>query len=321
MLGEFDALLVVSFGGPEGPDEVMPFLERVTRGRGVPRERLEEVATHYAHFGGKSPIGERTRELVAALRAELPELPVYLGNRFAAPFLADTVRAMREAGVRRALAFATAALSSWSSCRAYLDDIARAVADAGEGAPVIEKLPPFALHPGYVETCLERLRETLARLPDPSRARVLFTAHSIPVAMARECAYEAQFEELSARVAGALGLERWQRAYQSRSGPPSVPWLEPDVLDALRAVASEEPGATVVVAPIGFVADHMEVVYDLDVEARGEAERLGLTFVRASAANAHPRFVRMVRALIEEHAVRPVRCADACCPPPRRRVP
>lgn len=320
MLGDYDALLVVSFGGPEAPDEVMPFLERVTRGRAVPRERLEEVAAHYARFGGKSPIHERTRELIAALREAIPELPIYWGNRFAPPFLPEALAAMRQGGVRRALAFATSALPSYAGCRAYLDDIARARGEAGEGAPAVEKLRPFAAHPGYVETCALRLREALARVDDPAKARVLFSAHSIPAAMARECAYEAELERLAASVAGELGLARWRCVYQSRSGPPEVPWLGPDVLDALREIAAEEAGASVVVAPVGFVADHMEVVYDLDVEARAEAERLGLGFARASAANAHPRFVRMIRELVLEHARAPAACPEGCCPPPRRRV-
>lgn len=320
MLGDYDALLVVSFGGPEAPDEVMPFLERVTKGRGVPRERLEEVAAHYALFEGKSPIHERTRELIAALGEAIPELPIYWGNRFAAPFLPEAIAAMRQGGVRRAVAFVTSALPSYSSCRAYLDDIARARVEVGEGAPIVEKLRPFAAHPGYAETCALRLGEALERVEDPGRARVLFSAHSIPLAMARECAYEAELERLAARVAEQLGLARWRSVYQSRSGPPEVPWLGPDVRDALRELAAEEPGASVVIAPIGFVADHMEVVYDLDVEARAEAERLGLAFARASAANAHPRFVSMVRELVFEQVRAPAACPEGCCPPPRRRV-
>ncbi len=331
-MASYDALLVASFGGPDAPEEVMPFLERVTRGRGVPRERLVEVAKHYERFGGKSPIVARTRELVDAVRAELPELPVYAGNRFAPPYLADALRAMERDGVRRALAFVTSALSSYSGCRAYLEDLARAREEVGEGAPIVDKIRPYFDHPGYVETCTERLQGALRALPHPERALVLFSAHSIPAAMARECEYEAQLEELASLVASALDLPRWRRVYQSRSGPPSVPWLEPDVLDALRAIAREEPGATVVIAPFGFVADHMEVVYDLDVEAKEEADRLGLTMVRASAANAHPRFVRMVRELVLEReggerrslsklGPRPDRCADGCCPAPRRGRP
>lgn len=307
----YDAILVASFGGPEGPDEVMPFLENVARGRNIPRARLEAVAGHYHHFGGVSPINARTRELIDALRAELavhgPELPIYWGNRFSVPRLPDTVREMRDAGVTRALAFATSAFSSFSSCRAYLTELERA-RDEVEGAPVIDKLPPFWDEPGYLETCVERLRDVL---PDAS-ATVLFSAHSIPVAMSEGCEYAAQLETLSTRIAGALDIGRWRLVYQSRSGPPRVPWLEPDVCDAL---ADLERGSTVVVAPIGFVADHMEVVFDLEVEARAHAEELGLRFLRALAANAHPRFVRMIR----ERLARAVRegvtpCAPGCCP-------
>ncbi len=331
----YDAVMVYSFGGPEGPDEVMPFLERVTRGRGVPRERLEEVAEHYLHFGGVSPINERTRELVEALRTELTAhgigLPIYVGNRFSAPFVGDTLRGMQADGVRRALAFVTSAFSSYSGCRAYREDLARAREELGEGAPEVDKVRPFYDHPGYVETCVARLGETLATLPDPSRAHVLFSAHSIPTSMAAQSAYVGQLKALSRWVAEEAGVAHWELVYQSRSGPPQVPWLEPDVLDALRSLAEREPGASVVVAPFGFVADHMEVTWDLDEEARLEAERLGLTFARAPSANAHPRFVRMVRELIEERfdparprlsraqeGPRPDRCAPDCCPAPRR---
>lgn len=294
-----DALLVLSFGGPEGPDEVMPFLERVVRGRNVPRERLLEVAQHYHHFGGRSPIMDRTRELVAALEAELGE-HVYWGNRFAAPFIADALIEMRDAGVERALALATSALSGWSSCRAYREDIDRARAGV-ERAPAVDKIRPFALHAGYVETCAARLREVIT--PD---AHVIFTAHSIPIAMAEKSSYVSELEALASSVASRVDVRSWSIAYQSRSGPPHVPWLEPDILDALGGVRG-----SVVVAPIGFVADHMEVVWDLDVEARQRAEALGLRFTRAGAANAHPRFVRMVRELIEERVFSA--CAPDCC--------
>ncbi len=337
-MSEYDALLVLSFGGPEGPDEVMPFLERVTRGRDVPRERLEQVAEHYQRFGGVSPINARTRELIDALRAELAEhgitLPIYWGNRFWRPLLTDTMRAMQRDGARRALAIVTSAFSSYSGCRAYLEDIAKARAEIGEGAPEVDKIRPFYDHPGYVETCTMRLADALDALPPERResARVLYSAHSIPIALAERCAYVSQLEELAELVSGALGRSAWQLVHQSRSGPPSVPWLEPDVLDALDAIAREEPGATVVIAPFGFVADHMEVVYDLDVEARERASALGLTLVRAAAANAHPRFVRMLRELIEERlsgsperaslarrGALPDRCAPDCCPAPARR--
>jgi ferrochelatase len=331
----YDAVLVYSFGGPEGPDEVMPFLERVTHGRGVPRERLEAVAEHYHHFGGVSPIGERTRELVRALRAELsthgPPLPVYVGHRFSAPFVGDALREMQRDGVRRALAFVTSAFSSYSGCRAYQEDLAKARAELGDNAPEVDKIRAFYDHPGYIETCAERLRDALALLPDPARAHVFFSAHSIPMSMATTSAYVGQLEAFAGWLAEDLGLARWRVVYQSRSGPPEVPWLEPDVCDALRELAAVEPGAAVVVAPFGFVADHMEVVWDLDEEARVEAERLGLKFVRATSANTHPRFVGMARELIEERTgggtlrasrapggARPDRCAPDCCPAPRR---
>jgi ferrochelatase len=282
---------------------------------------LDEVASHYARFGGVSPIHARTRELIDALREELRAhgvaLPIYWGNRFAPPFVSDALRAMRDDGARRAIAIATSALPSYSGCRAYLEDVARARAEVGEGAPEVDKIPPVADRPGYVETCVARLAEALDALSPDRRgdARVLFSAHSIPIAMAERCAYVAQLEALAERVAGALDVARWQLVYQSRSGPPRVPWLEPDVRDALDAIARDEPGAAVVVAPFGFVADHMEIVYDLDVEARERAAELGLTFVRAAAANAHPRFVRMLRELVEERLVHaaPEPCAPECC--------
>lgn len=329
MSEKYDAILVVSFGGPEAPDEVMPFLERVVEGRGVPRERLLAVAEHYHHFGGVSPINGRTRELVEALEATLaehgPHLPVYWGNRFWRPMLADTLRTMRDDGRTRALALVTSAFSSWSGCRAYREDIEKARAEVGEGATQIDKIRPFYNHPGYVATCVTRLRETLEGLPDP--VHVLFSAHSIPIAMASGCDYEAQLRELAELVATEVGLERWELVYQSRSGPPRVPWLEPDVLDALRALAERAPGATAVVAPFGFVADHMEVVWDLDEEARVLAKELGLGFARVPAANAHPALVEMARDLILERVsgrderpalgrlgARPDRCAEGCCP-------
>lgn len=328
-MADYDAILVFSFGGPEGPDDVMPFLEKVVRGRNVPRERLLDVAEHYHHFGGVSPINARTRELVAALETELaahgPRLPVYWGNRHWHPFLGDTLRTMRDDGVRRALAFVTSAFSSFSGCRAYREDLARARAELGEGAPEVDKIRPFFNHPGYVETCAARLREGFDAL-GTNDAHVMFSAHSIPIAMAEGCDYEAQLRDLSTSVAERLGVERWELVYQSRSGPPHVPWLEPDVGDALRDLAAREPGAAVVVAPFGFVADHMEVVWDLDEEARELAESLGLRFARAPAANDHPRFVRMARELIDERVgdgserpalgtlgPRPDRCPEGCC--------
>jgi ferrochelatase len=297
----FDAILVVSFGGPEGPDDVLPFLENVTRGRGVPRERLLEVAHHYERFGGVSPINAQNRELIAALEPELRahgvDLPVYFGNRNWHPLLPDALREMQRDGVRNALAFLTSAYSSYSGCRQYREDLYEAQQEAGPEAPAVSRLRMLYNHPGFVEANADHLREALARLPDG--AHVAFTAHSIPLAMAKNCAYEAQLRETARLVAEAAGAGRWQVVYQSRSGPPNVPWLEPDVCDHLeRLHADGAPG--VAVAPIGFVSDHLEVLYDLDVEARERAAELGLPFARARTAGTHPAFVAAIREAIEE---------------------
>ncbi len=302
MDGKYDALMVVSFGGPEGPDDVLPFLENVLRGRGVPRERMLEVAEHYQHFGGISPINTQNRQLIAALEGELSAagvaLPIYFGNRNWHPLLPDALRAMRAAGVRRALAFFTSAFSSYSGCRQYRENVAAAQAEVGEGAPQVDKLRVFYNHPGFIEPMIERTREALAQIPSDRRGAVklVFTAHSIPLAMAENCDYERQFREASRLVAEGLGHADWQLAYQSRSGPPSQPWLEPDVLQAL----TELRGRDVVVVPIGFLSDHMEVMYDLDEEAATRARELGINLVRAGTVADHPRFVRMIRELVEE---------------------
>ncbi|MGI5156021.1 ferrochelatase [Microbispora sp. CA-102843] len=320
----YDALLVVSFGGPEKPEDVMPFLENVVRGRGVPRERLLEVEAHYQRFGGVSPINQQCRDLIAALDVDLP---VYWGNRNWHPFLEDTVRRMKEDGVRKAAAFATAAYSSYSSCRQYLDDIARARA-AVPGAPEIVKLRHFYDHPGFVAAMADHTREALGRLPADAReqARLVFTAHSIPVSMARTAgptggAYEAQLRRAAELVTAQIGQERldegraWDLVWQSRSGPPQVPWLEPDVCDHLETLHAEGVRSAVLV-PIGFVSDHMEVVYDLDVEAAATAEKLGMALTRASTAGTHPRFVSMVAELLAEPE--PAPCSATCCPAPVR---
>ena len=334
----YDALLLVSFGGPEGMADVMPFLDHVLRGRNVPAERKREVAHHYERFGGVSPINAQNRALLEALRAELDAhgscLPLYWGNRNWHPFLADTLRAMVGDGVRRALAFVTSAYSSYSGCRQYLEDIARARAEVGERAPVVDKLRVFHDHPGFVEANADRVREALATLPPARRhsARIAFTAHSIPIAMAAGSDYVAQLRETCGLVAAAVPHERWALVYQSRSGGPQQPWLEPDILghlDALRAEGVRD----VVVAPVGFVSDHMEVVYDLDSEARERAAALGLGFVRAGTAGIHPAFVGMVRDLIEERVSggarrglgtrgpRPDPCAADCCQSGAARPP
>ena len=307
----YDAVLVVSFGGPEKPDDVMPFLRNVARGRDVPEKRLQLVADRYQRFGGVSPINAETRALVEAIRSEIPELPVYWGNRNWHPFLADTLSEMASAGIERAIAFVTSAYSSYSSCRQYLENIEAARAEVGDGVPRVAKIPPFCDHPGFIEANRERLRDALSELGAKSPT-VLFTAHSLPESMASTCDYAAELERMKARLQGDLDA---RLVYQSRSGPPSVPWLGPDVLDAMREV-HREGVRDVVIAPIGFVCDHMEVVYDLDVEAKDLADEQGLRVVRAKTVGTHPRFVRMVRELVE--APGPA-CNAGCCPATRER--
>jgi ferrochelatase len=310
----YDALLVVSFGGPEAPDEVMPFLENVLRGRNVPRERMLQVAHHYELFGGVSPINGQNRALIAALEKELDasglRLPVYWGNRNWHPLLADTLREMQQDGVRRALAFVTSAYSSYSGCRQYREDIERARESAGLGAPRVDKLRAFYNHPGFVGPNVENLRNALARIPYERRrtAHVAFTAHSIPLSMASACDYQVQLLETCRLVAEGAGHARWQLVFQSRSGSPAQPWLEPDICDHLRELKGA--GATdVVVAPVGFISDHMEVLYDLDTEAQQVAREIELNLIRAATVGTHPTFIRMIRELIAERmtsdAVRP----------------
>ncbi len=333
----YDAVLIVSFGGPQKPADVMPFLENVLRGKNVPRERMLEVAEHYYEFGGKSPINDQNRQLLAALRAELaqhgPHLPVYWGNRNWHPMLADTLRQMKEDGVHRALAFVTSAYSSYSSCRQYRENIARAQEVVGEGAPVVDKIRVFHNHPGFVEAVVDRVQQALEEIPEPRRkaAHLVYTAHSIPVTMALGCDYERQLMETGRLVADRLGHDNWRLAYQSRSGPASQPWLQPDILDCLRELKEGAGCADVVIAPIGFVSDHMEILFDLDTQARQLCKELGLHMVRAGTVGTHPRFIRMIRELIFERldenkpklalgmlGPRPDVCALDCCPVPSR---
>ncbi len=316
-VGNYDALLVVSFGGPEGMDDVIPFLENVLRGRNVPRERMIQVAHHYELFGGVSPINQQNRDLIAALKTELEKnglrLPIYWGNRNWHPLLPDTLRQMTADGIQNALAFVTSAYSSYSSCRQYRQNIADAQAAVGPGAPQVEKLRAFYNHPLFIEANVDRVRDAMAEVDSP--APLVFTAHSIPESMAATCDYVSQLTETGGRIARELGVTNWQLVYQSRSGSPSQPWLGPDVSDHLRALRLE--GATnVVVAPIGFVSDHMEVVYDLDVEARRVCEEIGLNMLRARTAGTHPAFVKMIRELMLErieNRVPPSICAPNCC--------
>jgi protoporphyrin/coproporphyrin ferrochelatase len=339
----YDALLIVSFGGPESREDVIPFLENVLRGRDVPRDRMLAVAEHYYHFEGKSPINEQTRQLIAAIETELalngPKLPVYWGNRNWHPMLADTLRKMKNDGIRRALAFVTSAYSSYSGCRQYREDIARALAEVGTGAPEIEKLRAFFNHPGFIEANEERLRVALQEIPPDAieNVQIVYVAHSIPISMANTCDYVQQLEEvrrlISSRFSVGLGLAKNDALiYQSRSGAPSQPWLEPDILDHLREVKAKNLASAVVIVPIGFVSDHLEILYDLDIQARQLCDSLNLPMARAKTVGVHPKFIAMIRELILERLHDPQIerralgslgprqdiCADNCCPAPRR---
>ena len=333
----YDAILVTTFGGPDSAEDVMPFLENVLRGKNVPRLRMLEVAEHYYRFGGKSPLNDQNRQLVAALQTELathgPPLPVYWGNRNWHPMLSDTLRQMKADGIRRALAFVTSAYSSYSSCRQYLEDIARAQEEVGDGAPVVDKIRAFYNHPGFVEAYADRVQAALASIPPDRReaAHLVYTAHSIPLGMAQSCDYEEQLRETGSLIAERLGSRPWRLAYQSRSGPASQPWLEPGILDCLRELKAQDGSSDVVVAPIGFVSYHMEILFDLDTEAQELCAELGLHMVRAETVGNHPRFISMIRELIQERAVeghprlalgamgpRADLCPANCCPMPRR---
>jgi protoporphyrin/coproporphyrin ferrochelatase len=304
------AFLLISFGGPEGPQDVMPFLRNVTAGRNVPDDRLALVAEHYYLLGGVSPINAQCRELLAAIEKDFAssgiDLPVYWGNRNWQPYLADTMRAMAADGITSAIAFATSAYSSYSSCRQYLDDIERARAAVGANAPRVRKIPPYYRHPGFIASFADAAARAMTSLPAAVRdsADLVFTAHSIPDAMAAASgpgggAYPAQLAEVAGLVAAELGRTTWRLAYQSRSGPPAVPWLEPDINDCLGDLA--RAGSTgAVVVPIGFVSDHMEVIYDLDVEAAHTAGEVGLPMVRAATPSTDSRFVAMISSLVRD---------------------
>jgi protoporphyrin/coproporphyrin ferrochelatase len=301
----YDAVLIVSFGGPEGMDDVIPFLENVLRGRNIPRERMLEVAHHYELFGGISPINEQNRTLIAALEEELKingiDLPIYWGNRNWHPMLADTLRQMAADGVKHALAFATSAYSSYSGCRQYREDIARAQAEVGSIAPQVSLLRKFYNHPGFIQPNIDNIRAALDTIPEDRRARthISFTAHSIPESMARTSMYVSQLQETCELIAHELGAYPWKLVYQSRSGAPGQPWLEPDINEHLRAIHADS-AMDVVVAPVGFISDHMEVLYDLDTESRHVTDELGLNMVRAATVGVHPAFISMIRELIVE---------------------
>lgn len=322
---EGNAVLLLSFGGPEGPDDVLPFLENVTRGRAIPRERLESVARHYQHFGGVSPINEQNRRLRAAIEAELAArgrpLPVYWGNRNWEPYVQDVVARMAADGINRAVAFATSAYSSASGCRQYHEDLARARQATGPTAPAIEKVPHFFDQPGFITANADALREALARLPAglTEQARIVATAHSIPTSMAMAAGpsgglYEQQLHATARAVVDAVDPSRpVDLVWQSRSGPPHVPWLEPDINDHLVRLAGQGVPA-VVVCPIGFVSDHVEVLWDLDIEARETAVAHDLMLERAATAGTHPAFVRMIGNLVEERLAGGSRRLGTSCP-------
>jgi protoporphyrin/coproporphyrin ferrochelatase len=302
----YDALLIVSFGGPERREDVIPFLENVLRGKNVPRERMLQVAEHYYHFGGRSPINGQNRALIAALEREFkahgPSLPIYWGNRNWHPLLADTLRQMEADGVRRALAFATSAFGSYSGCRQYREDIERARIETGPGAPEIHKLRTFHNHPGFLAAAADRVRVALEQIAPERRdsASVVFTAHSIPLSMAQVSPYVGQLRESCQLVCQMLGRPAGTLVYQSRSGPPTQPWLEPDICDYIRQLHSGGGLKDIVVVPIGFLSDHMEVIYDLDTEAAALCRELGVNLVRAATVGVHPAFVSMIRELILE---------------------
>ena len=303
---KFDALMVVSFGGPEGPDDVMPFLENVLRGKNVPRERMLEVSEHYNHFGGVSPINAQNRELIAAIEKELADhdidLPVYWGNRNWHPMIPDTLRQMKEDGIQCALGFFTSIYSCYSGCRQYRENIIEAQASLGEGAPEVHKLRMSFNHPLYIGASAARVKDAFDKVEESRRSetRFVFTAHSIPMSMAEGCKYSTQLTEACRLIMEEVGDYPWELVYQSRSGPPSQPWLEPDVCDYIGDLKKESDVKDIVLMPVGFVSDHMEVLFDLDTEARELCDELGINMQRAKSVGVHPQFVSMIRELILE---------------------
>lgn len=322
----YDAILLAGFGGPEGQDDVIPFLRNVTRGRGIPDERLEEVAHHYRHFGGVSPINDQNRALKAALEDELArrgiDLPVYWGNRNWAPYLEEAVTDAAASGDTKLLAVATSAYSSFSSCRQYREDFARVLEATGlEETVTIDKVRQFFDHPGFVAPISAGVRDAVAAFLDdgvaPGAIRVLFSTHSIPTADAERSgprdvdfgpggAYAAQHLAVAERIMADLSAERpesngvgWELVYQSRSGPPSQPWLEPDINDVIEGLPAVGVTAIAIV-PLGFVSDHMEVLWDLDTEAMESAEGAGIRAVRTATPGVDPAFVAGLVDLVEE---------------------
>lgn len=335
---QYDAVLFVSFGGPEGPDDVMPFLENVLRGKNVPRERMLEVAEHYNHFGGVSPINQQTRDLIEAVTLDLRELgveiPIYWGNRNWHPMLQDTMEQMKADGVHKAIAFVTSAFSSYSGCRQYRENVYACQDEIGEEAAHVDKIRTFFNHPDFIAANVDHVRQAIESISEEKRddLHIAFTAHSIPNSMADHCDYVKQLSETCRLVAADLGIpdDRWKLVYQSRSGRPQDPWLEPDILDHINELDSQAVAA-LVISPIGFLSDHMEVLFDLDEEAALKCEEIGMEMVRAATPGTHPKFVRCVSKLILERLRPGVEkeaigqfppnwdvCPVGCCPAPQR---
>ena len=316
----FDALLVVSFGGPNGPDDVMPFLENVLRGKNVPRERMLEVSEHYQHFGGKSPINDQNLALIEAIKADLAangiDLPVYWGNRNWHPMFADTLEQMKKDGIKKSLAFFTSIFSCYSGCRQYRENIIEAQEQVGPDAPEVHKLRMAFNHPLYIGASADRVQKALEQIPESRRsaARVVFTAHSIPLSMAENCKYETQLKEASRLIMEAIGQNPWDLVYQSRSGPPQQPWLDPDICDHIQALHDAGGIEDIVIMPVGFVSDHMEVMFDLD-EAMDICKELSINMVRAGSVGVHPQFVSMVSQLILERTTGAEKQAIGNMPP------
>ena len=304
-LPPYDSFLLVSFGGPEAPDDVMPFLENVLRGKNVPRERMLEVAEHYKKFGGVSPINEQNRQLLDAIRTEFKtsgvDLPIYWGNRNWHPLLPETLRQMRDDGCKRSLAFFTSMFSCYSGCRQYRENIIQAQEEVGEGAPMVEKVRMGFNHPDFIAVNAENARQAAESLgTNGESVPLMFTAHSIPMSMADNCDYVKQLNEACRLIAEQAGCRNWRLVYQSRSGPPQQPWLEPDVCDAIGEMDDTEKLSNLVIVPIGFISDHMEVLFDLDEEAAQLCQRRGIKMSRAATAGTDPKFVTMIRELVEE---------------------
>lgn len=315
-----EAVLLIAFGGPTAPDEIRPFLANVARGRHIPPERLEEVAHHYERLpGSRSPLNDLTfaqsRALAAALAAAGRPWPVFVGMRNWHPYLSEALAEMARLGVSRALGVILSALRTDASWERYMADVARARGETAM-APEVMFAPPWSTHQGYIDAVVDRARSALDQVPGPERMAtpVIFTAHSVPVAMADASPYVAEFMAVSRAVASRLGHARWSIAYQSRSGNPRDPWLEPDVNEVLRDLGGKSERHALVV-PVGFVCDHVEVLYDLDVEARATADAIGLTLHRAAAVNDHPAFIGALADLVLTHAAAP---GDATEPAKRR---